>query len=491
MRRIAIGALTKAQAKSGNHTATSLSMHLTYSAGTPAAAAPHQVDSPVIAISAATAVLDGHDGTDAKASQQAPIDPAPSSPSCKSESAPSGKSLPSQGYDIISGQHVSKAGAHSSAKPQGQLSQLPVKAAAAQSAGCSQRAQHSRALSEHERPKEITHAHLEGNSRGIGTAVDLQQPSLPVVSSSPSCANHASGIISQRAAAGNLMEQPLAVEPSADVPLTHSSSSGACQREGCHSGTQPESQVGSRVDMADRSNMQYPQGCYTGGSPGIAGNNSRQHLQSSSGGPHSRASDTSRQDSQDTTGAPENGSEAANSPSAVRSCEGRYFASPADDSPECSLADDDLVLVENQSLVSARKRHSQSSGSNGVLLHAKESGVSKSQDPASADKKGSHSSSQAEAIADSEGKAATAAGVEAANKENHVSSASLAGTDSQAGAQALMEQEQAKADAVAVAQVVVACLAACVSVSCRSIQDMKAALPCQLPKPVEPRCCWQ
>lgn len=440
---------------------TSLPLPYTYSAGTPAAVAQHQVDSPAIAITCATAVLDRHDDTDTKASQQVPVERAPSSPSCKSESAPPDKPSPPQGDDLTSGQHFSKAGAHSSAKPQGQRSQPPVKAAAAQSAGHSQRAQHSRALSEHERPEEITHAHLEGNSRGIGTAVDLQQPSVPVVSSSPSCAKHGSGIISQRAAAGSLTEQPVAVEPSADVPLTHSSSSGACQREGYDSGTQPESQVGSCVDMADRGNMQYPQGCYTGGSPGIAGDNSRQHLQSSSEGFLSRAGDASRQDSQDTTGAPENGSEAANSPSAVRSCEGRYAASPADDSPECSPADDDLVLVENRPMASARPKHSQSSGDGGVSLHANESGVSNSQDPASADKKGSHSSGQAEALADSEGKAARAAGVEAANKENHVSSASLAGSDSQAGAQALMEEEQAKVDAVAVAQVVVTCLSAC------------------------------
>lgn len=429
------------------------------------------MDSSAIAISAATAVLDGHDHTNAQASQPAPIYPAPSRPDGKSESAPhsrevSERSLPPQSDDLTSGQHVSAAGAHSPPKPQGQLSQPSVKAAADQSAGRSQHAQHSRTSSEQERPQGVSHPHMDGTStdmpRGTGTnaAVHLQHQSLPVGGSSPSSANHGSDITSQRAAAGSLMEQPVAVAPSADVSLTRSSSIGACQEEGCDSGTQPEPQAPSGVAVADRSSIQCPQGCHTGGSPCIAGNHSRQHLQSSSGGLHSMAGNSSRQDPQDTTGAPENGSEAAKSPRAVRSYEGRRSASPApaDDSPECSPADDDLVLVENRTLVPARPKHSQSFDSGGILLHAKGSGVSKSQDAVSAGKKVSHSAGQAELMADSEGKAVTAAGVEAANKENSVSSASLAGTDSQAGAQALMEEEQAKADAVAVAQVVVAFL---------------------------------
>ena len=440
------------------------------------------MDSPAIAISA-TAVLDRHDDTDATASQQEPVDPAPSSPSCKSEPAPADRSLPAQGNDLTSGQQFSTAGTQSSAKPHAQLNQSPVKAAADQSAGRSQHAQHSRALSEHERAQGVSHPLLEGTSIDIGTAVHLQQQSLPVVCSSPSCANPGSDITSQRAAAGSLSEQLVAVAPSADVPLACSNSSGACQREGYDSGTQPDHQAGSGVVVADHSSILCPQGGHTGGSSGIAGNNSEQHLQSSSSGPHSMAGNSSRQDLQDNLGAFAKGLEAANSPSAVRSCEGRHSASSADDSPECSPADDDQILMENRPMVSARPKHSQSLGSNGNSLQAKGSGVSKSQDAASAGKKVSHSPEQAEAIADSDGTAATAAGVEAANKENNVSSASLAASDSQAGAQALMEEEQAKADAVAVAQVVAACLPACVLISCRRIQDEALWL-----RPLKPKC---
>ena len=183
---------------------------------------------------------------------------------------------------------------------------------------------------------------------------------------------------------------------------------------------------------------------------------SKQDIESSTAGSSSMAGKSSRKDPQGSTGATEKGLEAARSPSAVRPCSERRSASslPAEDAPECSPADDEPVLMETQVIVPPGKRHSQSSGKSGISLDVRGSGFSKSQDLASLEKtKVGHSAEQAAASADLDDKATIASGELAANKENDVSSASLAASDSQAGAQAVMEEEQTKAAAAAAAQV--------------------------------------
>lgn len=439
-------------------------------AGTPAAVAVHQVACPAKANScepaehAATAIINAQDNTDAAdAGQEAHLERAQSDAQKSFESAPSDRPLLPEAWDLASGQHISKAGAQSAAQGRRHLCSFPVKAAGNQSsvhAGSNQPAQHSRALSEYDNPEEVAHPHPEGitgipRPAGIvhaGTAAELHHQSPALVCSSSKGADQSSGIASQRAAAGSLTEQPDAVVHLVAVPLIHGSSGSACQRGPCGPGTQPEAQVASVADMANYSSRQDPQS-YEGGPQDTACNSSKQGLQSSTGGPSNVAGNSSKKDPRGSTELTQNGSEAAHSPSAVRPCSERRSSSssPAEDAPECSPADDEPVLMENQVIVPPGKRHSQSTGSS---IDVKGSGFSRSQDLASVEKtKVGHSAEQA-------AEATMASGVEAANKENDVSSASLAAPDSQAGAVAVMEEEQAKAAAAAAAQVVPACLSA-------------------------------
>ena len=371
------------------------------------------------------------ENTDAIAGRQNPVERAQSDAHKSLESAPLERSILPKASHLASGQLSSKAGLQSAAQA---LSQLPDEAAADQSsvhAGSDQSAQHSRALSAHENPEGISHPSSQeistcvAGSAGIihaGIAADLHHQYPALVCSSPNGADQSSSIAPQRASARSLMKHPGAVTHSADVPNVHGSSSGACERdEACGPGVQPEATTASVADMADHSTRKDPQG---------------------------------------STGAPQKGLEAAHSTDAVRPSSEVCSAvsSLAEDAPECSPADDEPVLVESQVTVPPGKRLSQSSGKTGVLLDGKGSVFSKSQDPGFVEKT-NISAEQAAAAADLDVKPTIASAVEAANKENSVSSASLAALDSRA--QAVMEEEQAKATAAAAAQVGLSCLSAC------------------------------
>lgn len=479
-----------------------------YSAGRPAAVGLQQMVSPANAVifqtakHSATTVVESQDDARANASQQAPAERANSDAQQAFGSAPLEKSLLSEGQDLTSGQHLSKADSLSAAQAQRQLSHLSVEAAADRSsahAGDDQLTQHNRAVFEHESPEGVTCLSSGGISTGVsgpagitdaGIAAD-QSPAQ--VGSRPNDANQSSNIASQRAAAVSSPEQPDAVTRLADIPLVHSSD--ACSREeACGPGTQPEAPAASVVGMADHCSRQDPQSYKggpqdmegnsknpqgsTGGPGNVAGNS--MDPQGSTGCPSNVAGNSSQKDPQGSTGGPQQGSEAAHSPSAIRPSSERRSASssPAQDAPECSPADVEPVLMENQVIVPPGKRLSQSSAKSGISLDVKGSDFSKSQDltPVEHTKVG-HPAEQAAANADLDDKATMASEVEAANKENDVSSASLAASDSQAGAQAVMEEEQAKAAAAAAAQVVLACLSAC-CVSCVEGSQTSTQLHC-------------
>ena len=439
----------------------------------------HPVASPAKAVSfepaqnAATAIIDDQN-VDAIAGPQATVELAQSNAQKSFESAPLLRSLLPKACHLASGQHISKADVQSAAQAQRHSCPSPAKAAADQSsahAGSDQLAQHSRALSAYESPEGVSHPTSGEISTGVpgsvgiiyaGIAANLHSKSPLLVCSSPDYADQSSGIALQRAAAGSLTKQPEAMTHLADIPLVLSSSNGACQREeACGPGKQPQAPNPSFADMADHSSRQAPQSCQEG-PQATAGDSSKQDTQSRTSRPSSVAGIT--KDPQGSTGAPEEGSEAAYSPSAVRPSSERrsVSSSAAEDAPECSPADDEPVLMENQVIMPPGKRLSQSCGKGGTSLDAKASGLSNSQDPASIEKtKVGRPAEQAASFVDLDDKARIASGVEAANKENNGSSASQAASDSQAGAQALMEEEQAKAAAAAAAQVVLACRFAC------------------------------
>ena len=391
-------------------------------------------------------LFNAQENTDAIAGQQNPVERAQSDAHKSLESAPLERSILPKASHLASGQLSSKADLQSAAQA---LSQLPDEAAADQSsvhAGSDQSAQHSRALSSHENPGGISHPNSQEISTGVaGIAADLHHQYPALVCSSPNGADQSSGNAPQRASARSLMKHPGAVTHSANVPNVHGSCSGACERdEACGPGVQPEATTASVADMADHSSRKDPQG---------------------------------------STGAPQKGLEAAHSTDAVRPSSEVCSAvsSLAEDAPECSPADDEPVLVENQVTVPPGKRLSQSSGKTGVSLDGKGSDFSKSQDPGFVEKT-NISAEQAAAAADLDVKPTIASAVEAANKENSVSSALLAALDSRA--QAVMEEEQAKATAAAAAQVVLSCLSACCpsrvkgSMTSRQLHRLDGSLVC-------------
>lgn len=455
-------------------------LHGFSSAGKPAAIGLHQVASLANTVNFQTAehsaatLVNSQDDTNAKASQQAPAKRAQSDAQDAFASAPSQRPPLPKDQDLPSGQLASKTDSQPAAKPQRQLGQSPLEAAAGQSsvhAGSDQLAQYSRAMSEHRSPEKVTRPNSGGISTGISgprgianasIAADLHHETPALVCSGPNDAGQSSSIASQRAAAGSLTEQPDVVTRSADFPLVHSSSSNACQRlEACGSGTRPEAPAASVVGMADHSSRHDPQSC-KGGPHDMVGNS--KDPQGSKGCPSNVAGKSSRKDPQSKTGGPQQGLKAAHSSSAVRPSSERHSASssPAEDAPECSPADDEPVFMENQVIVPLGKRLSQASGKVGISLDVNGSDFSKSQDPASVEHtKVSHPAEQAAVNADLHDKAMMASGVEAANKENDVSPALLAASDSQVGAQAVMEEEQAQAAAAAAAQVALSCLSLC------------------------------
>ena len=455
----------------------------------------HQVAYPVSAVNCETLERVGgavvtHDDTAAWPSQQAPADsqahavldmfrpvhPCPAPPGGVAEdrarfdpqdshdfSASANPLLP-KGHDDTSGQLFSEGTAQQAGKAQGQNTcQSPVTAAAVQSsahASTSQVAQHDRGLSRHEGPQGVSHSFPEGRSIimlrpmdpvHVDTAGNLHpQPPAPVYPT-PGDANQDSGIDSQRAA-GSITEQPSAVTHSPGVCLDRGNSSSGCQRRAGDQSKQPEAQGGSSVDMAGNNSRQDPPGS-TGDPQSMVANSNRQDPQTTAGDPENLAGNSNSQEPQGSNGGARKGSEAGDSPSAVRSCNERMSASStvAEDAPECSPADNEPVLLENQAVLPSAKRRSQSSEKGGPSPDFIRSGLSKPQGPAAAQLRSSQCSEKPVASTDLKGRV----DVGAANKENDVSSASLTASDSQASAQALMEEEQAKATAAAAAQVVV------------------------------------
>lgn len=350
--------------------------------------------------------------------------------------AVSARFLPPKVFDLTSEGLVSKAIAQQADKPQRQLCPSPIQAGAMQSsqrAGTDQNTQpDSLAMSEHESSIEAPQPHLGSDlcmpePTGIpqaDTAVDQRHETPPVSCLHLQSAYDTSDIGSQSAA--DIIEHSDPVMHPAAVPFVHSSSSSGCQREASGKIKQLNAQGEPVVGTANPRCKTVPQ--------------------SSAGGP-------------------QDAPKAEHSPSAAKACsEGCSSPSSqgAEDASECGPAEDKPVLQENQALQPTAKRHSQSSDKAGISVTVNRPSISKN--PGSLPMRCSRSADKAAASSKPDSQVTSTSGnVEAANKENDVSSASLAASDSQAGAQAVLLEEQAKTAATAAAQVDVACVCACCS----------------------------
>lgn len=430
----------------------------------------HQAVSPFSIVNCDTAECGGalaamQHGTATKSSQQAPIakqapapgdlpvqigqagtkadDNAQSYAQTPHDFDASARSLPPTGQDQTCGQ-LSKTLVEQADKARGQVSPSRAKADAVQAsehAGTDQITQpDSPTVSERQNTLAVPEPQMGSSLCTPGPtgihqadpAVDEHHRSPSAICMHPDSAHQVNGIGSQ-SAPDVTMEQSDAVMHPVAVAVVDSSKSSGCQREASGAMKQLQAQGDLDLDNADHS--------------------SRPEAQVSAGG---------HPEPQNSTDGPQEALRAEHSPSAGRSSSKRH-SSPssqaAEDAPQCSPADDEPVLQENQALLPSAKRHSHSPDKAGMSVVVNKSGASNSQDPGSLPRRFSQSSDKTAASSKSDGRAVTNCGeTEAANKENDVSSASLAASDSHARAQALIEEEQAKAAVIAAAQVDAACL---------------------------------